>query len=84
MGRCVLAVITGGMALIVGSAEIAAGGMAEPIGRRTNASIARTAADPWCWKRVYGASCRPLARHTHGKVQKKLDPRPTLIIGIGF
>ena len=90
MGRCgalcgpVVALIAGGMALIVGAAEIAAEGMAEPAGQRTNASMARTAAAPWCWKRVYGASCRPSARHAHGKAQKKPDPRPMLIIGIGF
>jgi hypothetical protein len=58
------------MALTVGSAEIAAGGISEPAGQRTNGSIARTAAAP--------------ARHAHRKTPKKPDPRPMLIIGIGF
>jgi cytochrome c5 len=79
----VLALIAGTMAVTVGSAQTVAGAAVEAAGQRAHTRFARAAAAPWCWKRVYGASCRPSARHTR-KAQKKPDPRTMLIIGIGF
>ena len=78
-----LALMAGIMAWTVGSPGTVGGASAEAPGQRANARVARTAAAPWCWKRIYGSSCRTSA-HQARKAQKKSDPRPTLMIGIGF
>jgi len=79
----VLALIAGTIVLTVGPAQTAHGASAESPGQPANAHIARTTAAPWCWKRMYGSSCRPSPPPSR-KAQKKPDRRPMLIIGIGF
>jgi hypothetical protein len=58
-------------------------GSAEAPDQRLNARVVQTAGASPCWNRMYGSLCRPSPRQER-KAQKKSDPRPMLIIGIGF
>jgi len=78
---CRVLAVLAGMTLL--SADGVAGASVEAPEQRPNARLARTASAAWCWARMYGAWCGSSPRHVR-KARNKSDPRPMLIIGIGF
>jgi len=74
----------GALAFVVAALSFAAASNQTEAGApRQPSHLARTAAAPWCWKRLYGSSCRTVPRQTRG-AHKKPDPQPMLMIGVGF